>query len=82
MSNTIIAGSENIEGNIGSCQVNSQSFEVDSWHTQTIAVDSCTGKIIAQNTYFDWSVVYVPFFIIFILFGILLALGALRALFD
>jgi len=68
MDKTIVVGSPNITGNIGSCEVKSQNISLDSFHTQTIATNSCTGQIIAQNSYFDYSS------FIFITFGIVFAL--------
>lgn len=65
MENTLLVSSPNVSGNVGSCEVKSVSFEKDSFHTMTVATNSCTGQIISQNVYFDWSIVYFPFCFVF-----------------
>ena len=52
MNNNVITTSPNIEGNIGSCEIKSREFGNGTFHNQTIAVNSCTGEIVADNTYF------------------------------
>lgn len=63
----IILGGGNIEGNIGSCEIKVTYVSMDSWHTTSMAVNSCNGQIVAQNTYFDWSPIYFPVIIIFVI---------------
>ena len=61
MNTTALVTSPNINGNIGSCEVKTTDISIDSWNTQTIAVNSCTGQIVAQNTYFSWGIVLFAF---------------------
>lgn len=71
MENTkVITTSPNIAGNIGSCEIKSDSFSKDSWYTTTIAVNSCNGQIVSQNTYFEWGIIYWPLIILFVIGGI------------
>lgn len=64
MEKTIVVGSPNITGNIGSCEVKSQNIAINSFRTQTIATNSCTGQIIAQNTYTDYANISLVGFLI------------------
>lgn len=48
-----VISTPNIEGNIGSCEVKSTQFSHSFWKSETIAVNSCTGQIVAQNIYLD-----------------------------
>lgn len=66
----VIVGGSNVEGNIGSCAIKSENFSKNSWYTTTVAVDSCTGEKVAENTYFDWGVVYFPLVILFFILGL------------
>lgn len=50
MEKAILAGGD-IEGNIGSCQVLSETFDIKPFKVQTIATNSCTGEIVANTTY-------------------------------
>jgi len=74
MENTLLVSSPNVSGNIGSCEVKSVSFEKDSFHTMTVATNSCSGQIISQNVYFDWSIVYNPFLAVFMMYLFFLGL--------
>lgn len=71
MENTkVIVGGANVSGNIGSCEIKSNSFSTNSWRTQTVAVNSCTGEIISTKEYFDYGIIYFPLVIILIVGGI------------
>lgn len=48
--NTQIVSSPNIEGNIGSCEIKSNTYSLDSWHNQTVAINSCTGEIVSTQS--------------------------------
>lgn len=80
MSAPIVVSSGNITGNVGSCSITSQDISVSSWTTETVAVNSCTGAIVADNTYFSWGNLILT--VIAILFGIMFLLGAIRLIFD
>lgn len=76
---TVIDGA-GVSGNIGSCEVKSTNVYADSWHTQVIAVNSCTGQVVYQSpVYYDWGYVYFPLLFVFV---VLLIAGGLRAIFD
>lgn len=62
----VIVGGSNVNGNIGSCEIKSNSFNKDFWNIQTVAVNSCSGEIISSNVYFDG---------ISILVGVIIILG-------
>lgn len=69
MNTTTLVTSPNINGNIGSCEIKSNSYSVDYWHSQTTAVNSYTGQTIAQNTIFDSSgLLWLPITLIIALF--------------
>ena len=57
--NTLIAASENIEGNIGTCAIKKTSGLIDWIHTQVYFVNSCTGEIINSSVYIDWPMVII-----------------------
>ncbi len=77
--NTLVS-SPNIEGNIGSCAIQSTNIPLDSWHTQTIAINSCTGKVVSQTSYFEWGgTLLVGAIILFIL---LIGTVLLKMIFD
>lgn len=60
--NTAIVPTSNVSGNIGSCEIKSDSYNVDLFHVQVVAVNSCTGRVISQNVMFDFDwFFYVPF---------------------
>lgn len=65
MDKTIVVGSPNINGNIGSCEVKSNTFSLDSFHNQTVAVNSCTGDVVSQTIYFEYGIIGFPAVIIF-----------------
>lgn len=75
---TVVVGGA-VEGNIGSCEVKSTSVSLDSWHTQTLAVNSCTGEVVSNNSYYDWSYIYFPVMIVFVIVTILVFV---RGIFD
>ena len=62
MNSLLIAASESIGGNIGSCQVHEVSGFVVVLHRQVYFINSCTGEILNSNLYFEWPLV--------ILFGV------------
>lgn len=70
MDTTTLVTSPYIQGNIGSCEVKTTSLSKDSWHNTTIAVNSCTGEVIQQNTYYDYSYIYYPIMLIVVVFFI------------
>lgn len=75
----VIASSPNINGNIGSCEIKNNSYSVSSFYTRSTSVNSCTGQIINDTTYYDYSYIYYPiaFFVI-----VLSLLILLRTIFD
>lgn len=70
MDKTLIIPTNNLSGNIGSCEVKTTSLSVDSFHTRSIAINSCTGAIVSDNTYYDWEYVYAPGVIVIILIAV------------
>jgi hypothetical protein len=75
---TVLVGGD-VTGNIGSCEVKSSNFSVSSFYTETVAVNSCTGEVVSQNIYYDWSYIYFPAALIFIIVAIFVSL---RVAFD
>ena len=69
MKTNVIAASDNVQGNIGNCSVNSQDVNVNSFYIRTVAVNSCNGNVISDNTYFDMTWIVIPGIIISV-FGI------------
>lgn len=69
----VIASSPNLVGNLGSCSVVSTNVSINSFYTETIAVNSCTGDIVSQNTYFDWGNMLV----VGIVLGLIVILGGM-----
>lgn len=68
MTNTnVIASSPNISGNIGSCEVKSTDVSVTTFQVNTIAVNSCTGEIVSQHQYYDWTWILIPLIIVIII---------------
>lgn len=53
-----IAVTNSVEGNIGDCKVNEESYNVSFWIREVTVTDSCTGQIIAQNQMFDHGFVW------------------------
>lgn len=74
----IVIGGGNVSGNIGSCSIQSTDVPLSSWSYQTIAVNSCTGEIVASNTYTSYGNIFAGAFgtviialiIVFIFVGI------------
>lgn len=67
MTTSNIISTPNIEGNIGSCTIQSNSvktfdriFTADYTTTQ---INSCTGKVIGNYNYTDYSFVWLSIFI-------------------
>lgn len=52
--NTLIAASQNIQGNIGICQINETSGVISVFYKQVYFINSCTGEIVNSNLFFDW----------------------------
>ena len=48
-----VVASPNVNGNIGSCSIIKETVNVSWLKSQDIAVNSCTGQIIANYTYID-----------------------------
>jgi hypothetical protein len=78
MTNTLV-NSENIVGNIGSCEVKSTTYALSSFYKETVAVNSCTGEIVSDTTWYDYSYVYMPLMVIVL---VVLFFSALRFIFD
>lgn len=55
MEKAIIVGGSGVEGNIGSCAVVSETYPISVLRVETVAVNSCTGDVVAQNSYIDFS---------------------------
>lgn len=51
--NVLVGG--NVGGVISNCQVNSTDVSKSSWTIETIGVNSCTGQIVSDSTYFHWG---------------------------
>lgn len=75
---TVVVGGS-VEGNIGSCEVKTTSISKSSFYTQTIAVNSCSGEIVSNNTFYDWSYVYFPLVLVIVF---ILIFGAFKTIFD
>lgn len=75
MDKTLLVGG-NVTGNVGSCEVKSDYYSVSFFKEQTTAVNSCTGQIIAQNTYISgFSILALLALIAAGLFLVILAIG-------
>jgi hypothetical protein len=81
MTNTLV-NSENIVGNIGSCEVKSNTYALSSFYKETVAVNSCTGEIVSDTTWYDYSYVYKPGIIIVVILAIVLGFGLILRLLD
>ncbi len=56
MTNTnVLVGGSNVNGVISNCGVNSTDVSLNSFYTETISVNSCTGEKLSDNSYFNWS---------------------------
>lgn len=59
MKTTNLISTPNIEGNIGSCEVKTIKNTTGSqvWRTETTVIftNSCSGEIIKENIYYDYS---------------------------
>jgi len=75
MQTTNLVSTPNITGNIGSCEIKSDTFSKNSFYSTTVAVNSCTGEIVSQNTYYNYGYIYFPVIVI-------VTIVALRWLFD
>ena len=82
MTTTAVVTKGEVTGNIGSCQVNKTSVNVSSSYVQTIAINSCTGEVVADNTYYDWGYVYIPLAIVFIVVAIFVSIVGLAKLVE
>lgn len=69
----IVVPTANVTGNVGSCAITSTDVSKSSWTTETIAVNSCTGAVVADSTYISWGSVTL---------AILLIVGALVVIFS
>lgn len=70
MTNTAIIPTNSIEGNIGSCSVQTSRTWVDSFTAREFATNSCTGEIISDNTFTDWTFLYFPLVVVFIIVAV------------
>lgn len=61
--NTLVT-SPNINGNIGSCQINTTDSTVDTFHTMTIAINSCNGEIVNKNIHIESTWIILPIVIL------------------
>ena len=64
MEKTLIVGSPNLEGNIGSCEVKSTEYKKTFFSRETTAVNSCTGEIVSKTEYFSLGGLWVLFWIL------------------
>lgn len=55
MDKTLIVGSPNLTGNVGSCETKNVTFSKNFFLTENIQTNSCTGEILGKNTFFDPS---------------------------
>lgn len=49
----VIVGGSNVNGNIGDCKVNSETFQKSLFYSQTTAVNSCSGEVISSEVIWD-----------------------------
>ena len=83
MTNTnVLVGGSNISGNIGSCEIKNNTYSVSSFITRSTSINSCTGQIVSDNTYYDWSYIYFPGAIIAIVIFIAIFFRVIRVIFD
>lgn len=47
---------------------------MDSWHDRTIAVNSCTGQVVSDTTFYQWSYIYLPGVVVLVIVIIIVAL--------
>ena len=64
MNNKLLV-SDGITGNVGECRINKESINVSSFYKRSIAVNSCSGEVVVDTTYFDFSI-YFPLVFAFI----------------
>lgn len=50
----VVVTSGDVQGNVGSCAVNTSSVQVNAFQIHTYAVNSCDGKIVGDYVYTDW----------------------------
>lgn len=78
MNTTNIVSTPNIEGNIGSCEVkttqNTTGNQIWKKETTVIFTNSCSGEIIKENVYYDYSLIMFMglLFIVSIIFGMVM----------
>lgn len=77
MDKIIVGG--NVSGNVGSCEVKSTDVKHSFFKIETVAVNSCSGQIVADNTYTDWFGVALFGVLLFAAFivGLISVLGAI-----
>lgn len=63
--NVVVGGS--VSGNIGSCQVNSTDVQKDLLHVETMAVNSCTGQVVADYIHLDGILILIVLIILVLL---------------
>ena len=74
---TVVVGGA-VTGNVGSCEIKSTQTYVSSFYTRTMAINSCTGEVVNDNTYYDWSYIYFPSVVIVIIFVVALVIRKLN----
>lgn len=77
MTNTAVVPTANVEGNIGSCSVQTSRVWVNSITAREFATNSCTGEIVSDHTFIDWGFVYFPGVIVVIIIAVLLGMKKL-----
>lgn len=74
MTNTAVIPTNNVEGNIGSCSVQTSRVWVNSITAREFATNSCTGEVISDNTFIDWGFVYAPGVVIVVILVFILGM--------
>ena len=59
MNNKLLV-SDGITDNVGECRINKESINVSSFYKRIVAVNSCSGEVVVDTTYYDFSI-YFPF---------------------
>lgn len=68
MTTTNIISTPEITGNIGSCKAENTTYAISSFYKQSTTVNSCTGQILSDVTFYDFGYIYGPLIIVMILF--------------
>lgn len=62
MTTTNIISTPEITGNIGSCKAENTTYAISSFYKQSTTVNSCTGQILRDVTFYDYSYIFVIIF--------------------